>query len=144
MDRRISVVAGAKKENTAIQIVHAADGAVGRVGREGERAGDDLHRAGPEACEREKVIAADDARQPPEDIRDDPEVRRGRRLMRVEGPFVVARPGRHDQRAVRPEHTRQRLDKPYRPALHGLDRSERGVHQHYFAGSDADRAKLRR
>ena len=61
----------------------------------------------------------------------------------IEGRIVIAGPGRHDERAVRPERVAKRFDQSLRPALDRSHRAKRCVHEQHAAFAHTERAQLR-
>src|SRR5205807_6327367 len=82
--------------------------------------------------ERERVVAATDARQPPEHVGGDAEAR----------VYRVVAPRRHDDRAGVSDGAPQRFDHATRTLFDGTHRAIRGVHEKHVTPIDAEVAKL--
>jgi hypothetical protein len=142
MERRVGVMADPEQEDLPVEVVDAADRASRDVRRERERIGGDPRRRGPEGRAGEGMVAPQRAGPSPERLGHGAEIGRGRGDPRIEGSLVVARPGRHDQRAVRPQGLEKGVDQAMGAARDRPHGPEGGVHEQDAAPRDPEGAEL--
>lgn len=138
----IGLVPDPEEEHLAVEIVNPSDGASGYMGRERQRIGEDRRGVGPRSGKGLAMIAPPYTRQSPEQVGHDAQVARSRSGRRIEGLVVIARPGRHHQRAVRALGGAEGLDQPEWSSLDRSDGPEGSVHQQDTTCLDADRAEM--
>lgn len=124
MDGGVCVVADTEEKNLAVEIEYPAHRAFGNVRRKRQTVTGDPRCLRSVRCKREAVIPAPHTRQPPEEVGDHAEIFRGRSGCGIERLVIIPRPGRHNQRAMRPKRAVKGFDEPGRSALnrpHGTE-----------------------
>jgi len=122
--RSVCIVAGADQKNLSVEFVDTANGTSGTVRRKGDCIPGDPGRLRSNSGKSEEVSAATDAGHSPENIRNNPEIARGRSCQRIECFIVISRPGWHYQGAPRPQRIPERTDQAGRSSLdwpHGTE-----------------------
>jgi hypothetical protein len=85
MKRRIGVMVDAQKQHLAVMIMHAPDRTLGHMGRQWQRIGEDRLRERTRSGESLEMIAAQHARQVPEQACHHAEIVRGWRQLGSKG-----------------------------------------------------------
>ena len=141
MNRRVGIVPHAEQQYLPVKRIDATGGtlqAVRHVQRMRRR-----HVSGSRARRRKgmRIVAAENAGEPPEGIRHDAHSNAGRRRG-IERMLVVVAHAGHDERPVGPEHGLERGDEAVWAALNRTDLRERRVDEQDAAGSDTKLPEL--